>query len=302
MSERTLAPEDAAGIDAFIDAIWLEDGLSKNTLDSYRLDLTAFAIWALSQSKQLLTIDKADVQQYLAVKFPLSKPRSIGRLIATLRRFYRYSLRENQIAIDPTLQIESPKLPRSLPKSLNEEEVEALLNAPDVNDALGLRDKAMLELLYASGLRVSELVTIKISEISMSDSVVRVTGKGSKTRLVPIGENAVEWISRYLKEARPQILQNRLSDAVFVTNRGDAMTRQTFWYMIKRYALLAGITKHMSPHVLRHAFATHLLNHGADLRVVQMLLGHSDISTTQIYTYVARERLKRLHSVHHPRG
>jgi len=275
---------------------------SKNTLESYRLDLTAFAIWVSSQSRQLLSVDKADVQQYLAVKFPLSKPRSIGRLIATLRRFYRYSLRENQIAIDPTLQIESPKLPRSLPKSLNEEEVEALLNAPDVDDALGLRDKAMLELLYASGLRVSELVSIKISEMSMSDSVVRVTGKGSKTRLVPMGENAVEWISRYLKAARPHILQNRLCDAVFVTNRGDAMTRQTFWYMIKRYALLAGITKHMSPHVLRHAFATHLLNHGADLRVVQMLLGHSDISTTQIYTYVARERLKRLHSVHHPRG
>lgn len=302
MSERALAPEEQAVIDVFLDAIWLEDGLSKNTLDSYRLDLTAFAIWVSTQDKQLLSIDKADVQQYLAVKFPLSKPRSIGRLIATLRRFYRYSLRENQIAIDPTLQIESPKLPRSLPKSLNEEEVEALLNAPNVEDGLGLRDKAMLELLYASGLRVSELVSIKTSEISMSDSVVRVTGKGSKTRLVPMGENAVEWIVRYLKEARSQILQNRLSDALFVTNRGDAMTRQTFWHMIKRYALLAGITKHMSPHVLRHAFATHLLNHGADLRVVQMLLGHSDISTTQIYTYVARERLKQLHAQHHPRG
>ena len=302
VSERALAPQEQAVIDVFLDAIWLEDGLSKNTLDSYRLDLTAFAIWVSTQDKQLLSIDKADVQQYLAVKFPLSKPRSIGRLIATLRRFYRYSLRENQIAIDPTLQIESPKLPRSLPKSLNEEEVEALLNAPNVEDALGLRDKAMLELLYASGLRVSELVSIKTSEISMSDSVVRVTGKGSKTRLVPMGENAVEWIVRYLKEARSQILQNRLSDALFVTNRGDAMTRQTFWHMIKRYALLAGITKHMSPHVLRHAFATHLLNHGADLRVVQMLLGHSDISTTQIYTYVARERLKQLHAQHHPRG
>lgn len=302
MSERTLALEDSTNIDLFIDALWLEDGLSKNTLESYRLDLTAFAVWAFSHGKQLLTIEKSDVQQYLAVKFPLSKPRSIGRLIATLRRFYRYHLRENQIAIDPTLQIESPKLPRSLPKSLNEEEVEALLNAPNVGDTLGLRDKAMLELLYASGLRVSELVSIKTSEISMSDSVVRVTGKGSKTRLVPMGENAVEWIARYLKEARSQILQHRLSDALFVTNRGDAMTRQTFWHMIKRYALLAGITKPMSPHVLRHAFATHLLNHGADLRVVQMLLGHSDISTTQIYTYVARERLKQLHAQHHPRG
>jgi len=200
------------------------------------------------------------------------------------------------------VQIESPKLPRSLPKSLNEEEVEALLNAPNLNEPAGVRDKAMLELLYACGLRVSELVSIKTTEVSLSDSVVRVTGKGSKTRLVPMGENAVEWISRYLKDARREIIQKRLCDALFVTNRGDAMTRQAFWYMIKRYALLAGITKHMSPHVLRHAFATHLLNHGADLRVVQMLLGHSDISTTQIYTHVARERLKRLHSVHHPRG
>lgn len=302
MSERALSAADAEHIDVFIDYLWLEDGLSKNTLESYRLDLTAFAIWLLTQSKELLTVDKADVQQYLAVKFPVSKPRSISRLIASLRRFYRYCLRENMISIDPTVQIESPKLPRSLPKSLNEEEVEALLNAPNLNEATGVRDKAMLELLYACGLRVSELVTIKTTEVSLSDSMVRVTGKGSKTRLVPMGENAVEWISRYLKEARREIMHNRLCDALFVTKRGDAMTRQAFWYMIKRYAVLAGITKHMSPHVLRHAFATHLLNHGADLRVVQMLLGHSDISTTQIYTYVARERLKQLHAVHHPRG
>jgi integrase/recombinase XerD len=302
VSKRLISPDDVAQIDVFIDHLWLEDGLSKNTLESYRLDLTSFAVWVLTQGKQLLTIDKADVQQYLAVRFPQSKPRSIGRLIASLRRFYRHCLRENTINVDPTVQIESPKLPRSLPKSLNEEEVEALLNAPNLNEAAGVRDKAMLELLYACGLRVSELVSIKTTEVSLSDSVVRVTGKGSKTRLVPMGEDAVEWISRYLKEERRQILQNRLCDALFVTNRGDAMTRQAFWYMIKRYALLAGITKHMSPHVLRHAFATHLLNHGADLRVVQMLLGHSDISTTQIYTHVARERLKRLHSVHHPRG
>ncbi|MDO9150009.1 MAG: site-specific tyrosine recombinase XerD [Methylotenera sp.] len=302
MNKRLISPDDVAQIDVFIDHLWLEDGLSKNTLESYRLDLTSFAVWVLTQGKQLLTIDKADVQQYLAVRFPQSKPRSIGRLIASLRRFYRHCLRENTINVDPTVQIESPKLPRSLPKSLNEEEVEALLNAPNLNEAAGVRDKAMLELLYACGLRVSELVSIKTTEVSLSDSVVRVTGKGSKTRLVPMGEDAVEWISRYLKEERRQILQNRLCDALFVTNRGDAMTRQAFWYMIKRYALLAGITKHMSPHVLRHAFATHLLNHGADLRVVQMLLGHSDISTTQIYTHVARERLKRLHSVHHPRG
>lgn len=302
MSEQTLTPEDAAELDTFIDHLWLEDGLSKNTLESYRLDLTAFALWLPKQSKKLLTVEQADIQQYLAVKFPLSKPRSIGRLIASLRRFYRYLLRENRVSKDPTLQIESPKLPRSLPKSLNEDEVVSLLNAPNVEDATGLRDRAMLELLYACGLRVSELVGIKLTEVSVNEGVVRVTGKGSKTRLVPMGEEAADWLSRYIKYGRSEILQQRLCDALFVTNRGDAMTRQAFWYLIKRYALLAGITKHMSPHVLRHAFATHLLNHGADLRVVQMLLGHSDISTTQIYTHVARERLKQLHSVHHPRG
>lgn len=289
-------------LDAFIDHLWLEDGLSKNTLESYRLDLTGFALWLPTQKKQLLTVEGADIQQYLAVKFPLSKPRSISRLIATLRRFYRYCLRENLIKSDPAIQIQSPKLPRSLPKSLNEEEVMALLIAPNVAEPAGLRDKAMLELLYACGLRVSELVNIKTTEVSIHDAVVRVTGKGSKTRLVPMGEEAADWISNYLREARPVLLQKRLCDALFVTNRGTEMTRQAFWYLIKRYALLAGISKHMSPHVLRHAFATHLLNHGADLRVVQMLLGHADISTTQIYTHVARERLKQLHSVHHPRG
>jgi integrase/recombinase XerD len=302
MSERVLASDDAQQLDSFIDHLWLEDGLSKNTLESYRQDLTTFALWLTPQHKQLLTVSQADIQQYLAVRFPQSKPRSIGRLIASLRRFYRYLLRENEVSQDPTLQIESPKLPRSLPKSLNEDEVVALLKAPNVMEAVGLRDRAMLELLYACGLRVSELVGIKVTEVSLSDGVVRVTGKGSKTRLVPMGEEAVDWLMRYIKEGRSAILQKRLCDALFVTNRGEAMTRQAFWYLIKRYALLAGITKHMSPHVLRHAFATHLLNHGADLRVVQMLLGHSDISTTQIYTHVARERLKQLHSVHHPRG
>ena len=302
MSEQTLTLQDSLELDSFIDQLWLEDGLAKNTLDSYRLDLYAFALWITEQNKQLLAVEQADIQQYLAVKFPLSKPRSISRLIASLRRFYRYLIRENKISLDPTIQIQSPKLPRSLPKSLSEDEVLALLNAPNVNDPIGLRDKAMLELLYACGLRVTELVGVKVTEVSLSDGVVRITGKGSKTRLVPMGEEAVDWISRYLSEARPAILQKRLCDALFVTNRADEMTRQGFWYLIKRYALLAGITKHMSPHVLRHAFATHLLNHGADLRVVQMLLGHSDISTTQIYTHVARERLKKLHSVHHPRG
>jgi len=290
-------------LDDFIDRIWLEEGLARNTLDSYRQDLEQFSTWVQKVSeKSLLQVEQADIQQYLAFRFPTSKPRSISRLIASLRRLYRFALRENKISVDPTLQIESPKLPRSLPKSLSENDVVALLNAPDLNDPIGLRDRAMLEILYASGLRVSELVGLKVTEVSLTEGVVRVTGKGSKTRLVPMGEVAVDWISRYLNEGRPQILEKRLSDSMFVTQRGSAMTRQAFWYLIKRYALLAGINKHMSPHVLRHAFATHLLNHGADLRVVQMLLGHSDISTTQIYTHVARERLKQLHSVHHPRG
>ena len=293
---------DTVQLDTFIDDLWLEDGLSKNTLESYRADLSQFNTWLCKNKSDLLKATQADIQQYLAVKFPQSKPRSISRLIASMRRFYRYALRENLISADPTLQIESPKLPRSLPKSLNEQEVEHLLSAPNTNQALGLRDRAMLELLYASGLRVSELVTVKVNEVSTQDGVVRVTGKGSKTRLVPMGQEAADWIDKYLKHARPDILQKRLCDALFVTHRAGAMTRQAFWYLIKRYALLAGISKHMSPHVLRHAFATHLLNHGADLRVVQMLLGHADISTTQIYTHVARERLKQLHSVHHPRG
>ena len=302
VSEQALTADNAAELDVFIDHLWLEDGLAKNTLESYRLDLTSFSLWLTKQNKQLLTVDQADIQQYLAVKFPQSKARSISRLIASLRRFYRYLMRDNKISLDPTIQIQSPKLPRSLPKSLNEDEVLALLDAPNLNESTGLRDRAMLELLYACGLRVSELVGVKVTEVSLSDGVVRVTGKGSKTRLVPMGEEAVDWISRYLSEARQDILQKRLCDALFVTNRGDAMTRQAFWYLIKRYALLASINKPMSPHVLRHAFATHLLNHGADLRVVQMLLGHADISTTQIYTHVARERLKQLHSMHHPRG
>ncbi len=301
--KNALSTSNQNNIDQFLDAIWLEDGLSKNTLESYRLDLTQFAGWLVEAEKvDLIAVQQQHIQQYLSVRFPHVKPRSISRLIASLRRFYRYCLRENIVQIDPTLQIESPKLPRSLPKSLNEIEVEALLDAPDIHEDMGLRDKAMLELLYACGLRVSELVGIKVTEVSVNDSVIRVTGKGSKTRLVPMGEVATDWISRYLREARPHILGARLCDSLFVTARADCMTRQAFWYLIKRYSLKAGITKPMSPHVLRHAFATHLLNHGADLRVVQMLLGHSDISTTQIYTHVAGERLKLLHSMHHPRG
>ena len=303
---------DNSQIDTFIDYLWLEDGLSKNTLESYRTDLCLFNSWLVLQKKvlqkksmhlsPLLNVNDADIQHYLAIKFPHSKPRSISRLIASLRRFYRFLLRENLIPTDPTLQIESPKLPRSLPKSLNESEVIDLLNSPNIDQPTGQRDRAMLELLYASGLRVSELVNVKVNEINTHDGIVRVTGKGAKTRLVPMGQEAADRIDGYLKTARPVLLDGQMSDALFVTKRGGAMTRQAFWQTIKRYSVLAGITKPMSPHVLRHAFATHLLNHGADLRVVQMLLGHADISTTQIYTHVARERLKSLHNAHHPRG
>lgn len=302
MSEYKPTDEATYTIDQFIDNLWLEDGLSQNTLASYRLDLNSFAIWLAKQEKTLLTVTHADMQTFLADKFSHLKARSLNRLIASLRRFYRHQLAQNLITIDPTLQIESPKMPRSLPKSLNEKEVVDLLNAPNIEEDTGLRDRAMLELLYACGLRVSELVNVKVFEVSLNEGVVRITGKGSKTRLVPMGQEAVEWISKYLKQARGNILKKQLSDALFVTTRGEAMTRQAFWNNIKRYALIADIKKPISPHVVRHAFATHLLNHGADLRVVQMLLGHSDISTTQIYTHVARERLKQLHSQHHPRG
>ena len=290
-------------IDQFIDHLWLEDGLSKNTLNSYRLDLNLFSQWLNKDlEKNILDVSQADIQEYLAFKFPTSKSRSISRLLATLRRLFRYLLRENKITIDPTLEIQSPKIPKSLPKSLSEEDIESLLAAPNLKKPSGLRDKAMLELLYACGLRVSELVNILLTEISLTEGIVRVTGKGSKTRLVPMGEEAVDWIKKYINEGRKDILKQQSSKYLFVTLRGKAMTRQAFWYLIKRYSILAKINKPMSPHILRHAFATHLINHGADLRVVQVLLGHSDISTTQIYTHVARERLKNLHESHHPRG
>jgi len=289
-------------LDEFVDQLWLEDGLARNTLESYRRDLAQLATWLESRGIALLAASRGDLEQYLARKSPISKPRSISRLIASLRRFYRHFMREGRINTDPTLQLDSPKLPRSLPKSLTEEDVVVLLNAPDKEQMLGLRDRAMLETLYATGLRVSELVNLKVSEVSIQEGVVRVVGKGSKTRLVPLGEEALDWITHYMEQSRQSILDGQLSDSLFVTQRGAAMTRQAFWHLIKRYARLAGIAKPMSPHVLRHAFATHLLNHGADLRVVQMLLGHADISTTQIYTHVARERLKQLHAKHHPRG
>ena len=290
-------------IDQFIDHLWLEDGLSKNTLNSYRFDLSIFVSWLAETKKiELLDVSELEIQEFLAFKFPTSISRSISRLLATLRRFFRFLLRENKIKEDPTLKIQTPKIPKSLPKSLSEDEVEGLLEAPDIKTDVGMRDRSMLELLYACGLRVSELVGIQLTEVILSDGVIRVTGKGSKTRLVPMGEEAVDWIKKYLAESRQNILNKQTSKFLFVTNRGGEMTRQAFWYLIKKYALMANIDKPMSPHILRHAFATHLINHGADLRVVQMLLGHSDISTTQIYTHVARERLKKLHQEHHPRG
>ena len=295
--------DNALLLDEFTDRLWLEEGLSRNTLESYRRDLVQFAEWLEKHAgKNLLRAERADIERHLAARFPLAKPRSISRLISSLKRYYRFALRENQVTVDPTQQIGAPKLPRSLPKSLSEDEVESLLKAADDSQILGLRDRAMLETLYATGLRVSELVGMKVSEVSLDMGVVRVMGKGSKERLVPLGEESLDWIRRYLREGRPAILDGQLSDSLFVTQRGGPMTRQAFWYLIKRYAMQADIRKPLSPHVLRHAFATHLLNHGADLRVVQMLLGHADISTTQIYTHVARERLKQLHARHHPRG
>lgn len=291
-------------IDEFCDALWLEDGLARNTLDSYRRDLVQFGGWLQEKhGKALLAASHADLLDFLAHKVSRrAKASTTSRELSTLKRFYRHALRQGKITADPTLKIDAPKLPRGLPKSLTEKDVENLLAAPRVEMPLGLRDKTMLEILYASGLRVSELVTLKLPQVSQDMGVVRVMGKGSKERLVPLGEEALSWIRSYLQEARPALLGARTSDDFFVTARGTAMTRQAFWYLIKRYAMQAGLAKAVSPHTLRHAFATHLLNHGADLRVVQLLLGHSDISTTQIYTHVARERLKQLHAKHHPRG
>jgi integrase/recombinase XerD len=285
---------DARLIDEFCDALWLEDGLARNTLDSYRRDLAQFASWLVEQHGKAL-IGGGQFRRKLRAS-------SAARLLSCLKRFYRHALRQGRITTDPTLNIDAPKLPRSLPKSLTEQDVEDLLAAPRTQTPLGLRDRAMLETLYASGVRVSELVTLKVPQVSQDMGVVRVIGKGSKERLVPLGEEALAWIRRYLKEGRPALLRGRLSDDLFVTTRGEAMTRQMFWHLIKRYAAKAGVKRPISPHTLRHAFATHLLNHGADLRVVQLLLGHSDISTTQIYTHVARERLKQLHARQHPRG
>ena len=299
------AEPNRALLDRFSDGLWLNDGLSRNTLESYRRDLEQFARWLrAAQGKGMLEAGAADLQRHLAwqVESRRSKPRTTGRLVASLRRFYQFAVREGLRGDDPTVDLDSPKIPRSLPKTLSEVDVEALLGAPEVETTNGLRDRAMLETLYASGLRVSELVTLKTIQVSLDMGVVRVMGKGSKERLTPLGENAIDWIQRYQREARPALLGERKSDALFVTARGTAMTRQGFWMLVKRHARVAGIRQEISPHTLRHAFATHLINHGADLRVVQLLLGHADISTTQIYTHVARERLKALHRKHHPRG
>jgi integrase/recombinase XerD len=291
-------------LDEFCDSLWLEDGLARNTLESYRRDLRQFAHWLReSRARDLLQAEHSDLLAYLAHRYQLhTKASSTARLLASLRRFYQYQLRHGRLQADPTLNVETPRLSRRLPKTLTEADVEALLHAPDVDTPLGLRDRAMLEVLYASGLRVSELVTLRSSQLSDTMGVVRILGKGSKERLVPVGEEALDWVQRYVRQARPELLAGRASDALFVTRRAAPMTREAFWQLIKRYARRAGIASTISPHTLRHAFATHLLNHGADLRVVQLLLGHADISTTQIYTHVARERLKQLHAKHHPRG
>ena len=295
---------EAELIDAFCDALWLEDGLAQNTLAAYRRDLAQFAAWLRRERKrELLAAGKVDLLDYLSHLFARkAKASSASRLLSSLKRFYRHQVREGRLQVDPTLDIDAPKMPRTLPKSLTETDVEALLGAPDTGTPLGLRDRAMLEVLYATGLRVTELVTLRSSQVSVDAGVVRVMGKGSKERLVPLGEIALEWLARYATDARPALLHGRPADDLFVTQQGAGMSRQMFWNLIKRYAAVAGIRTSISPHTLRHAFATHLLNHGADLRVVQMLLGHADVSTTQIYTHVARERLKLLHAQHHPRG
>ncbi len=285
-------------VDAFCDALWLEDGLAKNTLASYRRDLGQLGLFLKS-----IPLEKAreqDLFGFLASR--KGKSSSAARMLSTLKRFYGWCLRERHVKADPTLKLDPPKRVQRFPKTLSEADVEALLAAPDANTPLGMRDRTMLEVLYAAGLRVSELISLKVFEVDIGAGVVRVLGKGSKVRLVPLGEEAVDWVRRYLKEFRIEILKKRSSDQLFITGRGAGMSRQAFWQNIKRYGKRAVPGKHFSPHVLRHAFATHLINHGADLRVVQMLLGHADISTTQIYTHVARERLKALHAKHHPRG
>jgi len=290
-------------IDRFLDAIWMERGLSENTLGAYRADLIALHQRLESKSVELIRAQRADIMDYIAWRVEGgAKPRSTARQLSSFRRFYRYLLREGVISTDPTVNIAMPKIGRSLPQSLSEQDVEALLSAPKVSDPLGHRDRTMLEVLYATGVRVSELINLKLSQINLNQGVLRIVGKGDRERLIPLGDEAQDWIREFRDGPRGEILLERQTEYLFPTRRGDRMTRQAFWHIIKRYAKKAGIEKKLSPHTVRHAFATHLLNNGADLRVVQLLLGHSDVSTTQIYTHVARERMKDLHSRHHPRG
>jgi integrase/recombinase XerD len=291
-------------IDRFLDAVWAERGLAQNTLESYGRDLRMLCQWLNQRQQTLEQAQRADLLTYLSERYQAGASLSSNtRLLSSIRRFYRYLVREELLESDPSAQIDSPKQGRTLPATLSEQDVEALLDAPDTGSVLGLRDRAMLELLYATGLRVSELTAITAGRISLQHGIVRIFGKGGKERLVPMGEEALDWLNQYLSIARPELMQGKgVCEQVFVTSRGSGMTRQAFWHLIKRHALAAGIVKTISPHTLRHAFATHLLNHGADLRVVQMLLGHSDLSTTQIYTHVARARLQEIHQQHHPRG
>lgn len=300
---KAISEKDTALVERFLDALWLERGLSENTLVAYRSDLQGLSLWLDKQERDLLSAARHDLLHYLQQRVEQgASPRSSARLLSSLRRFYRYLVREHLLDEDPSARIDAPKLGRALPKSLTEDEVERLLAAPVTSEAMGLRDRTMLEVLYASGLRVSELVSLLVPQVNLQQGLVKVVGKGNKERLVPLGEEALNWLERYFREARGQLLGALQSDVLFPSRRGTAMSRQAFWQLIKRYALKADIDKPLSPHTLRHAFATHLLNHGADLRVVQLLLGHSSLSTTQIYTHVARERLKSLHAAHHPRG
>ncbi|KPW82814.1 MULTISPECIES: site-specific tyrosine recombinase XerD [Pseudomonas] len=298
-----MAAIDHPLIDQFLDALWLEKGLSDNTRDSYRSDLALFHGWLQERNVDLISAGREVILDHLAWRVENAyKPRSTARFLSGARGFYRYLLREKLISVDPTLQIDMPQLGKPLPKSLSEADVEALLAAPDLSEPIGERDRAMLEVLYACGLRVTELISLTLEQVNLRQGVLRVMGKGSKERLVPMGEESIVWVERYLRGARDELLGGKPSDVLFPSTRGDQMTRQTFWHRIKHQATVAGIGKSLSPHTLRHAFATHLLNHGADLRVVQMLLGHSDLSTTQIYTHVARARLQEMHARHHPRG
>lgn len=289
-------------VDAFLDALWLEDGLSRNTLQAYGRDLRALALFARGLGRQLDSLAEADLQAYFAQRHAQTRATSANRRLTVFKRYYRWAVRERRITADPSLRLLPAKQPLRVPHTLTEAQVEALLGAPDTDHPLGLRDRAMLELMYASGLRVSELVGLKLIHVGLNEGVLRVTGKGERERLVPFGEVASDWLRRYLARARPELLSGKVADAVFVTRRAQGMSRVMFWMLVRKYAVAAGVSGPLSPHTLRHAFATHLLNHGADLRAVQMLLGHADISTTTIYTHVARERLNALHAAHHPRG